>query len=60
MKENLIVSKEIESHIPYKVRIEIEGIDLYINLMKLNCIQRFILGLLGIKIKKYKESDKND
>ena len=58
MNDNLVVSKEIEKYIPYKVQIEIEGIDLYINLMKLNYIQRFILGLLGIKIKKYKGSEK--
>jgi len=58
MNDDLVFSKEIERHIPYKVQIEIEGVDLYINLMKLNCIQRFILGLLGIKIKKYKGSDK--
>lgn len=42
-------------HIPsYRIRIEYEGMDIYINCMKMNCIQRFILRLLGIKIKKLK------
>ena len=44
----------------YKIQIDLDGVDLYINLMKLNCIQRFVLRLLGIKIKKYKGSDSNE
>lgn len=39
---------------PYRVRIEFEGMDVYINLMELNCIQRFLLRLLGIKVKRLK------
>ena len=44
----------------YKIQIELDGVDLYINLMKLNCIQRLLLRLLGIKIKKYKGSDRDE
>jgi len=42
----------------YRVCIDIEGMDIHINCIKMNFIQRFILRLLGIEIKKYKGSDK--
>lgn len=45
---------------PYRIRIEYEGMDIYINCMKMNCIQRFILRLLGIKIKKLKGVNYNE
>lgn len=44
----------------YKIQIDLDGVDLYINLMELNCIQRFLLRLLGIKVKKHKGSDSNE
>ena len=43
---------------PYRVRIDIEGMDIHINCIKMNFIQRFILRLLGIKIEKLKRSEK--
>lgn len=43
---------------PYRVRIDIEGMDIHINCIKMNFIQRFILRLLGIKIEKLKRSGK--
>ena len=43
---------------PYRVHIDIEGMDIHINCIKMNFIQRFILRLLGIKIEKLKRSGK--
>ena len=43
---------------PYRIRIEFEGMDIYINCIEMNFIQRFILRLLGIKIEKLKRSGK--
>ena len=56
-EDNITSYVPMEFPKPFEMKIDINGYKFYWNIIKLNCLQKLLLRLLGIKITKFKEKE---